>query len=42
MARGDGEEEDGKEMDGAEDPGGGVGKEKSSPEALASLSVWSD
>ena len=33
---------DGEEMDGAEDPGGGVGKEESSSEALASLSVWSD
>ena len=42
MARGNGEEEDGEEMDGAEDIGRRVGKKESSSEALASLSVWSN
>ena len=40
MDGGDGEEEEGTDMDGAEVDGGGVGKEESSAEALAKLSIW--
>ena len=38
MDGGDGEEEKGKDVDGAEDDGGGVVKEESSTESVAKLS----